>query len=73
METGKILSTKNIPDEMLVGFGKGMTVLECANKNVYEKVEKDFRGAIFHKEKNGRFFVALSNSYVKMLEKLIER
>jgi len=71
MEAGKILSTKNIPDSVKVGFST-MAVLECASKDIYRKLEQDLRGVIFHLEKDGRFFVAIPNSIAKTLSQIIE-
>jgi len=72
METGKILSKRNIPDSVKVGFSN-MTVLECANKNVYLKMEHDLRGSIFHLQKDGRYFIAIQNSIAKLFEKITEQ
>lgn len=71
MANTKLLSSKNIPEEVLVGKGT-MTVLECANKRVFEEIEKDCRGHIFHLEHEGRFFIKAGKDILNYLKPIIE-
>lgn len=71
MEQPKLLSTKNIPEDVLIGKGK-MTVLECKDKKVFEQLEQEFRGAIFHLSIVGRFYIKVDYQMFKMLKPYIE-
>lgn len=72
MEKSKILTTKNIPEDILVGKGE-LTVLECKNEEIYRNMENDFRGSIFHLYSDGRWYIKVNSQVLKILKSYIEQ
>lgn len=58
------VTDNNIPESLLIGKGE-CPVFEVPNKTEYDKIVRDFSGAVFHKVKDGRYFIKVLPNYVR--------